>query len=728
MEWLVVAVSWYLYLLLIGLLFFPLTSMIFRRFSFDMGYPFAKTIGILLTSYLIYVLSSLKILPFSRVSLFFIIGLFSIANFLLIFLKRFSLTQKNLFIIIGEEIFFLTSFLFWTYIRGQEPSIHSLEKFMDFGFINSILRTNHFPPLDMWYSFEKINYYYFGHLTGSILIKLTNVLPAVGYNLILSSLFALGVTQSFSIVANVIKVLSSRIKIFSLTIFGLLGAFLVNLGGNLHTIYIFTEGYQIGENIKPPPFWQILSGFNPSSYFYPNATRFIPYTIHEFPSYSYVVADLHAHVFDIPFVLLTIALLFMAILNLPFRYQIRLLISTRKVPFSSFVRKIDGSVIFFSTILGFLVAVHYMTNASDGPIYFLLSLIIFLIIYGLSTKFFVFFTIFSLSFLLFSYPFSSHFSPFISGIGVNCPPDFLARLERLGPLIFEVDKCQVSPLWMLFVIWGFFWISFFLFLLSLKSVEIKNKSSKKIINFLIVIFSFGNLLIFIPEFFYVKDIYPNHFRANTMFKLGYQAFILMSLASSIVFFFLKHQKNRLLSSVYVLFLFFVAIYPLFAIPSYYGDLNKTPQLDGSVFLKKLYAEDKEIIDWLNKNVQGQPLVLEAQGDSYTDYQRISAHTGLPTIAGWFVHQWLWRGSPDFVNKRIPDIVSIYQSPDIDLTKKLLKKYQVTYVIISSLERKRYPNLNEEKFRIIGNLVFQSKNKLGTIYKVKQTHLSSQTRN
>jgi len=152
-------------------------------------------------------------------------------------------------------------------------------------------------------------------------------------------------------------------------------------------------------------------------------------------------------------------------------------------------------------------------------------------------------------------------------------------------------------------------------------------------------------------------------------------------------------------------------------PSYYGDLRKKPQIDGSLWLKDLYPQDKEIIDYLNKNVSGQPVILEAQGDSYTDYERISAFTGLPTVAGWWVHQWLWRGSADVVGKRIPDIIEIYEGKDLEKTKNLLKKYHIKYIIVSQLERQKYPNLNEEKFSILGEKIFESSNKLGALYQV-----------
>jgi uncharacterized membrane protein len=620
-----------------------------------------------------------------------------------------------------EEFLFIAAFFFWVFIRSQEPSIHSLEKFMDFGFINSILRSQYFPPLDMWYSADNlkpqgypINYYYFGHLTGALLIKLNNIKPAIGYNLILATIFALGITLVFSFVFNLIffsnQLTTKKVKngafLGKLIFISLLASVVTNLGGNFHTIYLFTKGYP---NDNPIPFWKILSWFNPTSYWYPNATRFIPYTIHEFPSYSYVVADLHGHVFDIPFVLLTLLILLRSF----FLFK------------DNLERQNNWFLMIVNTLLiGFMIAINYMTNAFDGPIYFLLAVVLSFLIFKISAKFVYSLFIILYSFLFFSLPFSFHFKPFVGGIGVNCAPSFLVNIRHLKPFLFEKDNCQISPFWMLFLLWGFFWISSLIFLFLRNREKIFNKEAvflPKISDFILVLFSFGTFLILIPEFFYIKDIYPAHFRANTMFKLGYQAFIMMSAASIIVFYqvsnLIKWQWKIFFKMLFILMLFFVLIYPFFAIPSYYGDLRKKPQIDGSLWLKDLYPQDKEIIDYLNKNVLGQPVILEAQGDSYTDYERISAFTGLPTVAGWWVHQWLWRGSADVVGKRIPDIVEMYEGKDTEKTRELLEKYHVKYVVISQLERQKYPNLNEEKFSIIGKKIFESSNKLGALYQL-----------
>ncbi|MFA5770947.1 MAG: DUF2298 domain-containing protein, partial [Patescibacteria group bacterium] len=233
----------------------------------------------------------------------------------------------------------------------------------------------------------------------------------------------------------------------------------------------------------------------------------------------------------------------------------------------------------------------------------------------------------------------------------------------------------------------------------------------------------GIFLTIIPEFFYIKDIYPQHFRANTMFKLGYQAFSMMGIASIVTFYLLKNIKKSiiyyLLSIIFVVFLFFPSVYPYFSVPSYYGKLDRKVQLDGQIWLKGSNLEDNEIIDYLNKNEKGQPVILEAQGDSYTDYERISAFTGLPTVAGWWVHEWLWRGSSDIVGKRIPEVITLYESNDIVKTKSLINKYNIKYIVISRLERQKYPNLKEVKWSKIGKLIFKSSNGFGALYQVSQ---------
>jgi uncharacterized membrane protein len=151
------------------------------------------------------------------------------------------------------------------------------------------------------------------------------------------------------------------------------------------------------------------------------------------------------------------------------------------------------------------------------------------------------------------------------------------------------------------------------------------------------------------------------------------------------------------------------LYPNYSLAGYYGQLKMKNYkgLYGLNFLKKNSFGDYQLISWLNKNILDQPTVLEAAGDSYTDYNRISMATGLPTIEGWLVHEWLWRGSYDEPGKRAAEVQTIYESNDLSQTKTLLEKYQVKYVVIGELEREKYKNINEEKFFQIGERIFVS---------------------
>ncbi|NTU73310.1 hypothetical protein HGB07_04030 [Candidatus Roizmanbacteria bacterium] len=748
MNWLIYPLTWYLYLFVVGLIFFPYVRRLFPNFL-DKGYIFSKTIGIIVLTYLALLGGILHIIPFSQISLILILIASAAGAYTIIqrenqpLLNDTGRLEKATFIslIIFEELLFLAALIALTYVRGQEPSIHGLEKFMDFGFINSILRSHFFPPLDMWLSADPqapngypINYYYFGHLSGALLIKLTNTPPAIGYNLILATIFAQGIALSFGIVSTIIA--NTKEKILSIAhqgtvlIFGLLGALIMNLGGNLHTIYLFTKGYPPEKT--PLPFWQIWSTFSPEKYWYPNATRFIPYTIHEFPSYSYVVADLHGHVFDIPFVLITIALLYSLFQKLihPVTYKTKLMTSFPSflhpvVKWARYFIFIPRNQIIITAIIGAMCSIHYMTNAFDGLIYLLFTLIILFLFYQFSYLFLIHTLTLIVSFGLVSLPFSLFFAPFASGIGVNCSPKFLIDIGKIGPFLFEKSNCQLSAYWMLGVLWGFFWLMG-LFLLGIVLYEIKTYKLKKLPEiyktdiFMLVLFFFGTLLIIIPEFFYIKDIYPIHFRANTMFKLGYQAFIIMSLASAYVFYrlsLLPYIARILTKTVGITTLVFVLIYSFYAFPAYYGKGGRPVQLDGSVWLNDQYPEDKEIITYLNTHITGSPVVLEAQGDSYTDYERISAYTGLPTVAGWWVHEWLWRGSSDVVGKRVADITNLYESTDINQTRSLIEKYHIKYVVVSQMERAKYQNLNSTKFSLIGKLIFTSTNGFGALYQV-----------
>lgn len=742
-------IQWYSLLLLIGTLVFPLTSLLFEKFV-DKGYIFSKVISMVVLSYVTFLLSMIHIIQFTHLSTSVMLVVLSIISNWIFFSKKNAWVHFKAFLktkwilLLLEELLFFAALYFWSVVRGYAPDIHGLEKFMDFGFVNSILRSSYFPPNDMWFTPFSINYYYFGHLITAVLIKLSGISPAAGYNLMIATLFAYTFTCAFSLGANFYALFRTQtdallqplaqkkshghtkpekcMSLLAVICAGLLAAFLVACAGNIHTIYAFFAQYSTE---KPQPIWQMAFSPQtfPNAYWYPNATRFIFNTIHEFPLYSFVVSDLHGHVLSIPIVLTIIALVFHEFLS----------------------RKMRIIPLIF---LSFLIACAYMTNAWDGIIYFLLTFVLIfssfahLLNFGSVHNFrtfiahifqkafllnMTFYTLLVIvGFLLFSFPFSLHFKPFVSGIGVLCAPSFLTNIGKVGPFLFEAQHCQKSPIWQLLILYGFFYFWVFSFFVHLY----RKKPYVPTDSFILILILLSTFLIVIPEFIYAKDIYPAHYRANTMFKLVYQTFMMLGLcASYIIMQVIPAIKNYILSPgkalgrlsalVYLIIaaglLYFVSIYPYFAINSYYGDLKTYHGLNGLTYLSSSYPGDYQAIQWINSHIKGQPVILEAQGDSYTDFARVSAFTGLPTLLGWTVHEWLWRGTYDIPAPRIEEVKTLYETSDLTVAKQLIKKYNVRLIYVGALEHQKYPTLSGEKFKKLGTVVY--KNSTTTIYQL-----------
>lgn len=727
--------QWWFFLFVIGIGFLPLAAALFRPFK-DKGYIFAKPLGIAILSYTIFFLGTFHLVPFNQISLILLL-LFLFGCVYYFFAKHAAtFTKEVIFLFVLEELLFLFGLFFLSYIRSFNPEIRGLEKFMDFGFINSILRSEFFPPKDMWLTPYSINYYYFGHFISAVLTKLSAIPPYISYNLMLATVFACCFVGSFSLAINLYAGIKKQVSAFSPTLIGsgMISALLVTLSGNLHVVYAFFKAYAVE---KPVPFWELsfLPASFPNNYWYPNATRFIYNTIHEFPMYSWTVADLHGHVTDIAFVILTIALL------LSFFFQTEDADENGKTIKSVFRVARWKKHGFLIGTLSFLVAIMYMTNAWDGLIYLMLSgLVFFAISYIAAPKKSIFnrfqyaitgsvipMVFLIAGFVVFTLPFSLYFQPgsLVSGIGVLCAPEFLTNLKKIGPFLFEANHCQRSPLWQLLILYGFFYFFALTFLVFLA----KAKKITRADIFVFLMLFLGCLLINIPEFFYAKDIYPEHYRANTMFKLVFQSFILLSLVSGFVLVrvlsLLRDKSIKLTWKIGIgiwsiiawALLTIVFIYPFMAINSYYNNLKNYQGLDGLSYLKTLRPDDYEVISWINNNIKGQPVILEAQGDSYTDYARVSANTGLPTVLGWTVHEWLWRGSYDIPAPRIAEIQTLYETPESKKTKSLLDKYDIEYVYVGNLEREKYPKLSEAKWSQLGTLAYRSGNT--SLYKISK---------
>jgi len=656
--------TWWIFVFVLGIIFTPTVSLIFKKFT-DLGFGFSKIFSIVIFSYLLFIITLLRIMPFAGTTIFILFAIFTFVNLYLLIKNKqtiFQSLKQKAVPIIFQELLFLFGLVFWSYVRGQQPNIEGLEKFMDYGFINSLLKTKYLPPIDMWFSGSFINYYWFGHFITAFITKATNIPSAVSYNLMLATIMGLTLSGAFSLISTLTNYFSlTKVRVFFLA--GIISAAILVFGGNFHT-----------------PFYVLKDGSD--KYWYPDATRFIGYnpdtndkTIHEFPQYSFVVADLHAHVLNLPIVILFISILW--------------------IFFEKYTNSKKLKIPIELIILGFLLGVMFMTSTWDFGNYLILSAVSLFALLILNKKtlpgiinILILGLILVLSGVVFASPFIIYFKSIAQGI------DFVHAH---------------TPIWQLAVLWGFPVILTVIMIINILKLLPNGKKSDYFVACMLIT---SIILIIIPEVFFVKDIYiASHHRANTMFKLTYQAFVLSYLAGGYTIVrslsLLKTTVVKLLAILfYSIILVAILIYPKFTIKSYYGKLAfvNYKGLSGETWLKEQQPDTYYAIDWLRKNTKGQPVILEAPGDSYTTFNVISSYTGLPTVSGWFVHEWLWRGDASFPQLRVSDIDIIYTSDNIEDTKTLLKKYGVRYVIIGSYEYQKFPNLNKNKFINLGRNV------------------------
>jgi len=129
-------------------------------------------------------------------------------------------------------------------------------------------------------------------------------------------------------------------------------------------------------------------------------------------------------------------------------------------------------------------------------------------------------------------------------------------------------------------------------------------------------------------------------------------------------------------------------------------------LNATTFLETDFPQDAAAIRWLKQNIEGSPVVLEANGDSYSGYERVSASTGLPTVLGWYVHEWLWRNDVPDLNQKSADIQTIYTSGDVETVKSLVKKYDISYIFVGGQEKEKYgTDLNDSLLQSLGSIAY-----------------------
>jgi len=787
-----IIIKWWFTCEILSLIAFPIVFAIFKNLS-DKGYPLSKSFGILSTVYLMWILGSIRVVKFNLFSLVIIIFLLLLLS-AYIFIKKKAeikdfLDKKKIYILF-IELLFIISFGIFCYIRSFTPEItfvirdSAAEKFTNFNIFNSLYRTDYFPPLDTWLSGYYVNYYYFGHLQWVTLAKLSHTAPSVAFNLSIATLFALVIINSFSLFYNLIC--SSRIyptnnnkcneshcytkeRIYAfpttnyifLGAFALLGSLAIAVFGNWDSLMQLV----LNKGLPGFDFWR--------------SSRIINDTVNEFPYFSFILGDLHAHTSSLHSFILAIIL----VLNFSLNKKEELL---KGINISQFYP--------FYLVASVLIGITIATNTWDSFVLLIIfALMLFFTFYRASNSFYfsyvfstIIFGIIILSSMVFALPFLLFFSPptntifFVDPIYRTKFTDYLVHFGLfLIPITFflfsviyreiiELKKkkrifhlLSFVAIFVIFsTLFGIMLAGFLIvimYAIGLLLIRFKWYKNREIAIIFLFVFIGGLLSLFCEIYVFDDTFQGSLMRYNTVFKIYYTVWIFYSISAVYSIYalmnfklrdesgvtksgatFMSHCKERsrpfpTKSIILIIYLILIGIiYPICATLTRTGNFGSEKNfterhprgLDGLLYLKNIYGFDYQAINFINEKIKGKPVILEVSGidDKYSEVSRIATNTGCQAILGWAHHEANWRGRNtennifDKLVERAQDIETIYNSSDWEVTINLLNKYNVEYIYVDELEIMRYGKKILEKFNLHFPKIFQYEDSY--LFKVK----------
>ena len=696
-----ILMKWQLYMIMFLVTSIPLAKILFHNCEYLL--PFAKTFGFIVPGFMMWVAGVVFQIPFSRLMCGCMILVYVILNIAAAKIQKMSPADWcfSLESCIKYEVMFFLVFLFWVYLIGFNPAAYGTEKFMDYAFLQKMLTSTKLPPDDMWFAGKNINYYYGGQYYAAFIAKVVGGLPGkaeYAYNMMRAMIPASMFVGVFGIVEQAIqdktKKNGKKEKGFAL-----LSAVVAVFAGNGH--------YIIYGLLKP--FFDISGDM----YWFPDATRYIGYTplvkddqtIHEFPCYSFILGDLHAHMINIIIVTMIIALLYSF---------------SRFNTEGPFATKRRTAIMHIQLCgLGLLWGICNFTNYWDYIIY-LVVISITIIFSNVFCKWTCSsnnvwavrlyrhkFVVSVMQILLVviigkaaALPFTMNFESVFNGVGI---------------------AHNHSKVYQLAVLWGIpfattipFIVKCIFMHLHRTSPALSKHRRPDMFIFILACCAIG--LVLIPEFVYVRDIYEaTHARANTMFKLTYQAFIMFSICSGYILYIFTEKKENIKARVLgfaLLGLYVLTFFYFFnAADSWFAPLSQARA--GIYALNYLdtdeFKDDKAAILWLKekaeKNSDEKDVIAEAPGASYTACERVSTITGLSTPAGWLVHEWLWRDSYEDIHSRQEDIDSLYLE-DKNTAETIIEKYDIGYIFFGTCEAEKYGESTKENIKKLGKVIYE----------------------
>ncbi|HWQ28789.1 MAG TPA: DUF2298 domain-containing protein, partial [Dehalococcoidia bacterium] len=713
---------------------------------------------------------------------------------------------------LGAEALFFASFAIAAWLRSYVPDIAGTEKPMDFMFLNAASRAERFPPPDPWLSGFEVAYYYFGYLLVAMVGQLAGVATNVGYNLGLAMVAALTVTGAFGVVYNAVAMARGerpeagadgpdasgwmsalrRAGLWPLpAAFGALAAVVVAILGNLEGVFeftaahgLFSQGFYHWLEVKdlavkaadtgrwyPTESWSFWWWFRASRVLSRPFGGGELEIITEFPSFSFVLGDLHPHVMALPFMLLATGT------------ALQLLASPEPLDLVYWLKR-PGALAGCALIVGGLGFINTWDAPTFGVLLASAALVRNLQLAGTEGRRRV--ALRALDLASFAVPLVAlavaAYAPFFFGSldsqadGVTATSDPGTRPVDLvifwGPMAMLFVPFVGWRLWeahrdrpisareagaalavpaLLFLVW-LLWDpvaavagaagvplreagagfggrldargSEFLTLAALAAVfggsvlalwrEVEREAPRTLTIVALTFGALGVFLVYGPELFYLVDSFGT--RMNTVFKLWYQAWPLLGVASACAAYELWQAwferpwpaTTLAWAGSAAIVLLGGLLYPVGATLARTDGLGGSRTLDGLAFVRSLDAGEYEAIRWLYARRRDNLVIAEAVGNDYTYGGRMSAATGIPAPLQWPGHELQWRGETESQGSRQSDIDRLYRSTNPEDVIDVVNRYGITFVIVARTEREQFPGEGLARFdEILGPPVFES---------------------
>jgi YYY domain-containing protein len=687
----------------LGLAAAPLAAVVFARLP-GAGMGFAKPLGLLLVTWLVWMGASLHLVPYGLPSAIGACVLLVLAGGAAwIWWRPRTPDPLRLRGFYWAEALGVVAFAGMALLVAYSPDVWNTEKPMDMAFVNAADNARFFPPADPWMAGEDLNYYYLGHLMAALMVRLTGVEPSVGYNLAVAGFFALSVAAAFTVAFSLWGAVSSAGR----------GAVAAGLWAVALCLVLGTIGG--GE--------RLLRLDGPlRGYDWFAASRVIAGTINEFPSFSFVLADLHAHVMAIPFSLLALAIaLQLAIAGPPQppRGRAALELCAGAIAIGSLyaINAWSFPVLAGLVALGALVRMRDQIGLRERArtAAWLLVLLVLAVIAVL--------------------PFLVSYDPAADGFARVTEHASFSRFTRDEGRIYGLLAYLVATAYAVRVArsrhpWrNAAWTAVAAVfagsllagadlagvagLLALVAVAAHAMLASRLAaseRFAWLLIAGGVLCLLIPEVVYVRDSFAGSdlYRMNTVFKLGFQAWLLLAIGGAAVLLWTREWLPRGLRMLWALpLLVGLALSLAFPIAGSYARKDgfaHSPHLDGLRWLAATAPGDVAAIAWLRERAPRASVVLESVGEDYSAFghARISTFTGLPTVLGWPGHEVQWDHDP---GTRREDVERLYTLTDAAAARELLSRYRVRYVVVGPLERADYGDAGVAKWDTLGRRVF-----------------------